>query len=1213
MSTLGGEALKSTVRNTGDAQAARGGVANSGIIHGDVHVLSAPAARSAYLQQVRRMAPRDLAGRKTELAELAAFCTASGGSPYRWWQAPAWAGKSALMSWFVLHPPPGVQVVSFFVTARYAGQSDRGAFIDVVLEQLAEVAGQPLPVVLSEATREAHLLDMLDSAAQVLQEDGRRLALVVDGLDEDRGVTTGPEAYSIAALLPARPPTGVRVVVAGRPSPPVPSDVPHDHPLRDHRIVRRLKKSVHAQVIRTDAERELKRLLRGDPAGRDLLGLITAAGGGLSGPDLAELTGLAAWETEEHLHTVSGRTFGTRGSHWRPETGPPVYVLAHEELQNTALYYLGTTPLEGYRQRLHAWADRYRDRGWPVETPEYLLRGYHRLLQQAGDQARTVSLTVDQARHDRLLDVTGGDVAALTEISAVQRILRDHPEPDLLLLLRLAIVHKRLGDRNTHVPSELLNAMVRLGHAGRAENLVRSITDAYSRVEAVSGLVGTLVECGHPDEARKLAEYAERSARTITSLNSRAYVLTGLAIAVARCGDLERAHDIARAVPGPHRRARALAELAGSLPQEGDPDRARRLIDEAEEIARAVDERRPRQESMVAIAGVAGRHWDLGRIESLTDSITEPDLRSPALAHLANTVGDHGDPERAHRLIDEAEKIARTITDPHLREQTISWTAETTAKGGRLDRAARLVHTIAHSSRRAWTLGNLVETAVEHGDTDRAESLADTITEPLWQAWAFVHLAEAIGKRGELDRAEELARTTRYDNTLQRDKAFVGLVRAATFRGEPERAESLAEDIAEPNFQVEALAWLADAAARRGDLTGARRLVDRARGSTDTAMHSYDQAWAMATLAEVVAESGDPVRARQIVERAEELARTLTPPDYETNIVAHLVDTAAQYGDLDHAEALARTIKDDQRRAWSMAGLLKAAIDRNDMARAEKLADAITVVSEKAEGLARLAHAVVEQGDLADAHRLVDRAETTARTITEPGPRIPVLVALADAVTACGDTARARDLIDRAEQDARVVAGSGSRTRAVACAAQALDARGERERAELLISGISDPYRYALAMTDYVEAMAQRGDTERAEALAGTIDDYSLQGLAMNCVIRALISSGDLERAETLTRALLDEDRQAAAMSELAEGKARHGDLDRAESLARDITNSSWHVDALAAVAGLADPDRARRIIAELLSQGEWLKPLRAIAEIAPAAVTAIADEILAR
>ncbi|GGS32103.1 hypothetical protein AB0E75_27970 [Streptomyces griseoviridis] len=60
--------------------------------------------------------------------------------------------------------------------------------------------------------------------------------LVVDGLDEDRGVTAGPDAHSIATLLPRVPPYGMRVIVAGRPYPPVPGDVHADQPLRSTRM-----------------------------------------------------------------------------------------------------------------------------------------------------------------------------------------------------------------------------------------------------------------------------------------------------------------------------------------------------------------------------------------------------------------------------------------------------------------------------------------------------------------------------------------------------------------------------------------------------------------------------------------------------------------------------------------------------------------------------------------------------------------------------------------------------------------------------------------------------------------------------------------------------------------------------------------------------------------------------------------------------------------
>ena len=211
------------------------------------------AARSAYLQQVRRIAPPDppgLIGREAELAELAAFCLEPDRGPYVWWRAGAWAGKSALMSTFVLHPPPEmrdrVRIVSFFITARLAAQDTREAFTEVLLEQLADLTGQDLPPVLPEATREAYLLDLLAQAAGACQEAGERLVLVVDGLDEDRGVTTGPHAHSIAGLLPADPPAGMRVIVAGRPNPPIPDDVPDWHPLRDPGIVRLLQDSPYA-------------------------------------------------------------------------------------------------------------------------------------------------------------------------------------------------------------------------------------------------------------------------------------------------------------------------------------------------------------------------------------------------------------------------------------------------------------------------------------------------------------------------------------------------------------------------------------------------------------------------------------------------------------------------------------------------------------------------------------------------------------------------------------------------------------------------------------------------------------------------------------------------------------------------------------------------------------------------------------------------------
>ncbi|MEV3925455.1 ATP-binding protein, partial [Actinomadura coerulea] len=534
------------------------------------------APRSAYLYRVREIFHGELVDRQEELAELAAFCTASEGPGYVWWQGEAWAGKSALMASFVLAPPSRVRVVSFFVTARWAGRNDRVAFLDAVLPQLAEIAGEPLPDGLPDALRQDLFLRLVDEAARACARAGDRLVLLVDGLDEDRGVTTGPEAYSIAALLPARP-DGFKVVVAGRPNPPVPSDVSEEHPLRDRGIVRPLSQSPKAKVIQNTAVRELKHLLGGSPAEQDLLGLVAAAGGGLSGPDLAALTGRAEWEIEEYLSAVSGRTFSNRASSWSPGDGPTLYVLAHEELQVMALQRLGATMLEGYRQKLHVWAQCYRQQQWPAESPEYLLLGYFPMLRAAGDLPRMIAWCLDSARHDRMLDLSGGDHTTLTEIRTTQETICAGDSPDLLAMCRLAITRDGLQQRNSNIPAALPTAWALLGNINRAESLARSITGPDEQARALTGLAKAVAQAGGVDRAKKLTVEAESLARSITDPDAQVVALTGLVEAVAQAGDLDRAASLARSITDPDAQASALTGLVEAVAHAGDLDRAASL------------------------------------------------------------------------------------------------------------------------------------------------------------------------------------------------------------------------------------------------------------------------------------------------------------------------------------------------------------------------------------------------------------------------------------------------------------------------------------------------------------------------------------------------------------------------------------------------------------------------------------------------------------
>ena len=721
--------------------------------------------------------PGRLEGREAELAELERFCTRSEGPDWLWWRAPAWAGKSALMAWFALHPPAGVRVVSFFITARFAAHSDRAAFIDVVLEQLAEIVGEPVPVY----GPQAHLPEMLEKAADTCRERGERLVLVVDGLDEDCGAAAGPQARSIAALLPQRLPEGVRVVVAGRPGPPPPSDLPEDHPLRDEGIVRPLSPSPVARVIQDEAMSALRRLLQGSPAEQDPLGLLTAAGGGLSGADLAVLTGRPEREIAEELSAVTGRVLAA------PEDGTP-YALAHEELQAGAVEHLGPARLEQYRKRLHDWAQGYRERGWPADTPDYLVRGYFPMLHATGDVSRMIDCCLDGARHDRLREVSGGDHIALAEIRATMGRLCAADAPDLSLMVRLAIIRDELrergdttsrtssGDRTTGraassarsavaprkqaaTLSDLVKALARVGDADRvekliakAESLIRSVTDPSDRAWALCNLVKAL-------EVTRDFDRAESVVSSIPEFNSwRASALSGLAAAALRTGEVDRAESFARSIADPSWRARALCGLVAPVARTKGGDRAERLIAEIESLARSITNLISQGWALRELARAVAQTGDVDRAESLARSnplITE---RASALSSLFEVV-DFQDLNREEELLTEIDSLAHSLDDPFFQGEVLMDLVDAVARTGNFTRAESLARTISDPHWRAMALSSLVEAIADAGDYDRAESLARTITDPYERAWSLCRLVEALTDAGDIDRAESLADT----------------------------------------------------------------------------------------------------------------------------------------------------------------------------------------------------------------------------------------------------------------------------------------------------------------------------------------------------------------------------------------------------------------------------------------------------------------------
>ena len=380
---------------------ARLGVEDAGDLR-RLPVLPPPRPEPEYRDTVREFGRTlhqrmpQLLGRERELAGIAAFATGADG--YRWLVGGAFAGKSALLYEAVtVGLPDEVDVVCYFMSRR-ASDASSDRFLAAVVPQLAYLCEKDPPV----ANRDQYYA-LWQQAADRAARSGRHLLLVVDGLDED---LLPPGSPSVASLLPLLAGAHAHVLAASRPHPGLPDDVPGGHPLKSARA--NLEPFEGAPKLAELATKELGELTKGDDADLavDILGLLTAAAGGLSVSDLVALrrdggdapTAADRRHVRRLVEDRAARILERVGS-----AGKERYQFAH----GTLLEYAQTAPDPTaqdlrdpeYRQRIHRWAERWRDAGWPSPadgdegTPQYLLDNFpatlahdaHRLAELAGD------------------------------------------------------------------------------------------------------------------------------------------------------------------------------------------------------------------------------------------------------------------------------------------------------------------------------------------------------------------------------------------------------------------------------------------------------------------------------------------------------------------------------------------------------------------------------------------------------------------------------------------------------------------------------------------------------------------------------------------------------------------------------------------------------------------------------------------------------------
>ena len=809
----------------------------------DLSLATLPSSRELAERRAQRQAadllPPVLVARDQALAELAAFA----GAPQRWrWiQGAAFAGKTALLAWFALHPPEGVDVAACFLR-RTTGQAHADYAVDILTLQLAELAERP-------GYRAASFLrgriddftDLLEDAAEACQQRGRRLLVLVDGLDEDQ---TAEPGLRVARWLPDAKtlPGNAWLLVSSRTGIPVP--LPDRHPLTAH--VQKLSASVAASEIQALAEAELDDARQAGGLVYDVLGLLAAASGGLTVSDLTDsVVGLTVSDLtaliQRHGHTtmssvqvrdtLNGSLARSVIAIWDPyelDEDEPVRVFAHDMLLDRARN-LYEHDLPSYLALFDRWAQEYQQ-AWPSTTPSYLLRPYtRRLASDALDPATTperfrhVTETLYQvvthpARSTLLLQRTGHPAVYDQEITTTQRLLVDTRErsgaDDDELVYRLAVL-----------------ALARRPLSGTLARIARSVSSVWAQARRVHSAVALAAGLEDPrDRATALADVARTLAKA-----GQGDQTAGIAAQAAQA---------ATGIQDPRERARVLAEVATGLAQAGQGDQAAAIAAQAAQAATGIQDPGEQTQVLAEVATGLARAGQGDQAIKAATGIQYPGERARVLAKVATGLAQAGQGQQAL-------KAAAGIQYAGERAKALAEMASSLAQAGQADQAIKAATGIEDPGRRARGLAEVASRLAKAGQADQAAGLAvqaaTGIQDPWLRARALADVASSLAQAAQAGQAAAIAAqaaqaATGIEDPGRRANALAKVATGLAQAGQGDQAINAATDIEDPGERAEALAEVATGLAQAGQgdqalkaATGIEDLGRRARALADAA------------------------------------------------------------------------------------------------------------------------------------------------------------------------------------------------------------------------------------------------------------------------------------------------------------------------------------------------------------------------------------------
>ncbi|MEV6028832.1 hypothetical protein [Streptomyces sp. NPDC052036] len=955
-------------------------------------------------------------------------------------------------------------------------------------------------------------------------------------MDEDTGVPRSSAGHSIAALLPSKPPDGLRIVVAGRPHPPVPGDVTQKHPLRDPRIDHPLREIPAARAIREDAERNLDVLLESEGLAHDLVALTAAAGGGLNAEDYARLTDYSPLRVEQVLGGSAGRVFQRSTAHLVP-AGNKLYYFAHQELLVTARGLLRPAELRAARDRLDRFVAEFKAANWPEETPEFALLGYPAMLRESDDLKRLTELATDRERQERFWESTASDTEALAEtLDALERHVTAS-DPDVGACVRLAVQRDEIQARARSVPSGVVRMWARLGYVRRAVQQA-----SLSHLSEPGDLYGqVLTECRSPDDAQTVLA----AVFAITSASHRHNALRWCALALASRKLPKQAEELCLAIEDPEKQSRALAWCCLRLSEQGcDAWEISGLAERAAEVVPACsweESGTQRRDLIRDLTKALGRAGLVEVARALLETAVAADTRPDAWSVFCEELAGSGEVRRAVSVV-------RSMLDPHLHDDALRYVVAAGARTEAWRDALSTVAAIREPSLRAAARASAAETLAQAGHWEEAEGAASAAMDEARE----LRTADEVGpvlrglvgflvEAGALDQADRLAH--QVPELQARLAALTRVVLGWASAGRTEDAGRIARETAELACSYDGVSITPPRAPKAALTLAQVGLLDEALAIVAGTQDTPQALNAVIDIVTHLAERGDYERAIAV---ARSIGKTRWPGIALGALAYHLASAGSSAGPTPVALAREATA---QARSNSHSGLLQRLLGTvRDMASSGNLKAALDLASVipspagKEHALGAVVSGTVEHGN-------VDEATALARSLTEPDVRDQALMRTAEAWATQGRAQESFDLAQsvgdtvlQAETLAQIsirLSGCGRIDEAVQAA----------EDASELITSVTKTPQWLDCSLEEAATNLMKDQFTSALRIARRVPSPFFRGRALWRGVRHLLEEGQLEDAAALAQDIDHTDWYVPSLEETAEAFVRHGDPGGAEPL----------------------------------------------------------------